>query len=256
MAWRNSAIWTGIGIIVVGLPCATLLKNRPEAYGLHPDGDTPGKIVQSAKGARTGVEYNFTLREAVHTRAFWFLAFGWTVTSFGIGVVQVHLFLDLGQTVGFSRPEVALVWSIAAITNIPARLLGGILGDRWPKNITLGIATLFMACSVVALAFTRTLPMAILFAVPYGIGWGISTPVMNSAQGEYFGRKSLGSIRGWLQMVSLPFSIVAPIMVGFMADRQGTYQWAFTIIAVFMLAGAGFMFMAKHPKLPHMAEST
>lgn len=253
MPWGVSAIWTGIGVMVIGLPCATLLKNSPESHGLLPDGDIPSNTVGSSTKAGADVEYSFSLREAIRTRAFWFLAFGWTATSFGIGVVQVHLFLDLGQVVGFKRPEVALVWSVASITNIPARLIGGFVGDRLPKNITLGAATLLMGGAVFALAITKSLPMAFLFAVPYGIGWGMSTPLMNSIQGEYFGRKSLGVIRGWLQLVSLPFSIVAPVLVGYMADRQGTYQWAYTIISAFMLTAAIFVLLATRPSPPRKA---
>jgi MFS family permease len=250
MGWHDSAIWTGIGVIAVGLPCSMFLRDRPEKYGLLPDGDIPGIPVQLKKGTQRDIEYNFTLREAVHTSTFWFLALGWATTSFGIGVVQIHLFLHLGEDVGLGRTVVALVWSIASLINIPARLIGGFLGDRLPKNITLSIASLLMGVSIFALAVTTSFSSALLFAIPYGIAWGVSTPIMNSIQGEYFGRRSLGVIRGWLQLVSLPFSIVAPVLVGLMADRQGTYRWAFTIISVCMLAGTALIFLSTRPKPP------
>jgi len=255
LGWRHSAVWTGVGIIAVSLPCSTLLRSRPEPHGLLPDGDTPGAPVsETAKRTGTGVEYSFSLREAVRTRAFWLLAFGWSVISLGTGAVQVHLFLHLGQNaggVGLQRAVVATVWSVASICNIPARLAGGFLGDRMPKNITLGIAGVFLAGSIFALAVTTSFATALLFAVPYGIGWGMSTPTMNSAQGEYFGRKSLGVIRGWLQLAALPFTIAAPVLVGFMADRQGTYRWAFIALSSFMIVGVGLVFLATRPKPPH-----
>ncbi len=238
LGWRESATWSGIGIIAIVVPCSMLLRRRPEAFGLLPDGDKPGIPVAAARKGRTDVEHSFTLREAVRTRAFWFLAFGWSVISLGTGVVQVHLFLHLGRGqggVGLERTVIALIWSVAAISNIPARLIGGFLGDRVPKNLTLGFAGLLMAFSVFALGMATSLGTALLFAVPYGIGWGMSTPVMNAAQGEYFGRRSLGSIRGWLQLAALPFTIAAPVFVGAMAHRQGTYRWAFVIMASVML---------------------
>ena len=255
--WHRAAMWTGIGIIAVGLPCSLLLRKRPESYGLLPDGDQPGGPVRATgRRGRVDVEYSFALREALRTRAFWLLALGWSVMMLGTGVVQVHLFLHLGLEpggVGLARTTIATVWSVASISNIPARLAGGLLGDRLPKNVTLGVSGIFMAGSVFALAMSTSFGSALLFAVPYGIGWGMSTPTMNAAQGEYFGRKSLGVIRGWLQMASLPFAIAAPVIVGAMADAsdaQYSYRWAFIALAAVIMVGAGLVFLATRPKPP------
>jgi MFS family permease len=253
IGWRHSATWTGIAVIAIALPCSLLLRARPENFGLLPDGEPPEAQAQSIGRVRPQVEHTFTLRQAVRTRAFWLLAFGWSVISLGTGVVQVHLFLHLGKGiggVGLERTAIAVVWSVASISNIPARLIGGILGDRLPKNLTLGAAGLLMAGSVFALAMTTSFATTLLFAVPYGIGWGMSTPVMNSAQGEYFGRRSLGAIRGSLQLAALPFTIAAPVLVGHMADSQGTYQWAFVVMASVMVVGASLVFLAKRPGAP------
>jgi sugar phosphate permease len=250
MGWHHAAVWIGIGLIVVGVPCSMLLRDRPESFGLLPDGDLPGEQNKTTKNQKTEKEYDFTLREAIRTRTFWLLALGWAITSFGIGVVQIHLFLHLGENVGLNRTVVALIWSIASITNIPARLVGGFMGDRVPKNITLGIVSLIMGFSIFALAMTTSFSSALLFAIPYGIAWGITTPVMNSIQGEYFGRRSLGVIRGWLQLVSLPFSIVAPVLVGYLADKQGTYRWSFIGISFCMLVGSILIFVCTRPKPP------
>jgi MFS family permease len=250
MGWHRTAFWTGAAVIAVGLPCSTLLRTRPETYGLLPDGDRPSASEQSGGGLRVDVESDFTLAQAIRTRAFWLLAFGWAVCMLGIGVVQVHLFLQLGEDVGLERTAAAVIWSIASFSNIPSRLVGGILGDKLPKNLTLGMSIALMGGSVFALAVATSFRMALLFAVPYGIGWGISTPVMNSIQGEYFGRRSQGVIRGWLQMVGLPFSIAAPVLAGYMADRQGTYRWTFIVMSVIMLAGAAITLLATRPRLP------
>ncbi len=84
----------------------------------------------------------------------------------------------------------------------------------------------------------------------------MATPVMNSAQGEYFGRRSLGAIRGCLQLAALPFTIVAPVLVGGMADRQGTYRWAFIVISTVMVIGAGLVFLARRPGPPRGESAT
>ena len=89
--------------------------------------------------------------------------------------------------------------------------------------------------------------MAFIYAFLYGIGWGIRTPVMNAIQGEYFGRSSQGIIRGWLQSVSLPFTIAAPVIAGYVADKQGDYEITFIATSIVMLLGATLLFIATRP---------
>ena len=252
MDWRPSAIGTGIIIWVVGFPCAMLLLPKPEPFGLLPDGDPVGMETSTGLGNTvSNDEYDYTLREAVKTRAFWLLASGWAIGNLGILGAQVHLFLHLEQGVGLPRATVALVWTIASLSSVPSRIIGGIVGDRFPKNLTLGVSMVFMAVGVFLLAITNSAQLAFSYAVLFGIGWGMRTPIFNAMQGEYFGGKSQGVIRGWLQSMSLPVTIGAPVLIGFMADIQGTYRPTFITMSVIMLLGSALAVMATHPKPPH-----
>ena len=247
--WYGASMWAGIGIIVIGLPFSMLLRTRPEAFGLLPDGDIPGQPPKTGRRFKF-TDFNFTLKQAVRTRAFWCLAFGWATGTLCMGVVQIHLFLHLEQDAGLSRTTAALIYSIASISNIPARLIGGYIGDRMPKNLTLAVACGLMASGMFALAAAKSFHVAIIFALLYGVGWGISTPVMNAIQGEYFGMKSQGVIRGWIQLVSLPFTITAPVLVGWMADRLGNYYWALTGVGMLTVVGTILVILATRPKHP------
>ena len=260
--WEISAIGSGLLIWAAGFPCSMLLRSSPEPYGLLPDGDTPASVASAASENQTVVsksneskEYDFTLNEAIRTAAFWLLAMGSAIGNLGMGVVQVHLFLHLEEGVGLSRTTAALVSMVAAIANIPSRLAGGFLGDRLPKSLMVGVSMVFMAASTFVLGVATSLPMAFAYAVLYGIGWGMRTPVINAMQGEYFGRKSQGLIRGWLSSVSLPFTIVAPVVAGYMADVQSDYKWTFIIMSFVSLAGAALIFLATPPKPPGKQES-
>lgn len=253
MGWRTSAIGTGILIWVVGIPCAMLLRTRPEPYGLLPDGETPGAVASTtaAKQRVAPQEFDFTLREAIRTRAFWLLAIGWGIANLGMAGTTVHVFLHLEQGVGLTRTAAALVWTVASLSNLPARLGGGFFGDRLPKTAVLGYAMLFGAVSSFVLAFATSMEMALVYAVFYGISWGIRTPVMSAIQADYFGLKSQGIIRGWLQTISLPFAVAGPLVTGYMADLQGSYRSIFIVLSFVTLAGAAFFFVAKAPRPPH-----
>ena len=121
-----------------------------------------------------------------------------------------------------------------------------------PKNFIVGFATFSMAISVFILGIADRVSLAFAYAIFYGIGWGIRTPVMNALQGEYFGRQSQGVIRGWLQSIGIPFSIAAPVLAGYMADIQGDYRMTFIVTSFVMLIGAFFISAAKRPAAPRV----
>ncbi len=248
MDWRASAYITGAFIWIIGFPFVMLLRDKPETIGSIPDGEITDTRIKNAPVTSEG--YDFTLGEAVKTPSFWFLALGQAISNLGILGAQLHLFLHLEEDVGIERETVALVWTVASLSNIPARLLGGYFGDRFPKNILLGISNTLMAGAVYILAVTDTPTQAFIFAVIFGIGWGMRTPVLNAIQGEYFGRMSQGVIRGWMQSLGLPIIIAAPVVVGYMRDVQGTYLYTFTLMAAVMGVGSILLFIAKHPRIP------
>ncbi|MFC1991960.1 MFS transporter [Chloroflexota bacterium] len=250
--WQSSAFLTGFLIWVVGFPLSMLLRTRPETVGSIPDGGMPD--VDATENDASDDEYDFTLSEAIKTRAFWLLAFARAIGNIGILGIQIHLFLHLEEGVGLPRATVALVWMVASLSNIPSRLAGGFFGDRLPKNVILGVAMIFMAVAMYLLAIAASAKIAFAYAVLLGIGWGIQTPVVNAIQGEYFGRKSQGIIRGWLQTLSLPINIAVPVVTGYMADVQGTYRPTFTVMALVILVGSILVFLATRPRPPHYRE--
>ena len=248
MDWRASAYVTAAFVLVVGLPFVLMLRDKPEAIGSVPDGE-----VIDEKSAKTPIitgGYDFSLSESLKTSSFWLLAVGQAISNLGILSAQLHMFLHLEEDVGIERNTVALVWTVASLSNIPARLLGGYFGDRFPKNVLLGVSNTLMAGAVYILAVTDSELTAFIFAVIFGIGWGMRTPVLNAIQGEYFGRKSQGVIRGWMQSLGLPIIIAAPVVVGHMRDVQNTYFYAFSLMAGVMVVGSILLFISKHPKPP------
>ena len=127
-----------------------MLRDKPEAIGSVPDGEINTEK-RTDKPIITG-GYDFTLSESLKTSSFWLLAVGQAISNLGILGAQLHLFLHLEEDVGIARNTVALVWTVASLSNIPARLLGGYFGDRFPKNVLLGISNTLMAGAVYILA--------------------------------------------------------------------------------------------------------
>ncbi|MSQ24628.1 MAG: MFS transporter [Chloroflexi bacterium] len=249
--WRTSAIASGLLAWVSAIPCLIYYRRAPEPYGLRMDGEpTPDPTDGANAGPLVAEEVDFTLQEALHTRSFWLLVLGNALSGLGAGAVSVHLFLHLEQGVGLERTTAAFVYTVASITNIPARLVGGYFGDRLPKNVVYGGALAMVALSQFVLGLATSLPMALMYAVLYGIGWGMRTPVRNALQGEFFGRRSQGVIRGWMDSVATPVTIAAPVISGLMADLTGDYRLIFTVMSFVAMAGAICIFTAKAPPPP------
>ena len=112
-----------------------------------------------------------------------------------------------------------------------------------------------MSVSVFILGIATSLQMAMVYAVVYGIAWGARTPIMNAIQGDYFGRKSQGVIRGWLNSLTLPLRMAAPILVGFIADLQESYRLVFMVGSFIALIGSSLIYMATPPKPPVLEDN-
>ena len=103
--------------------------------------------------------------------------------------------------------------------------------------------------STLVLALGNSLPMAILFAVLYGVAFGGRIPLMTSIRGEYFGRKAFASIMGWSMLPNGIVMAVAPVWAGWVFDNYGQYTVPFLAYAIINIVGAFVMLFARKPKL-------
>ena len=75
--WRGAWMAFGVLVWVIMLPLGWLFyRDKPEIYGLHPDGDSPTAhgIVSTQQRGEQDNEVNWTLPEARQTRACWIFA--------------------------------------------------------------------------------------------------------------------------------------------------------------------------------------
>ena len=138
--WRTAWIALGILAFVLGvLPSLLLVARRPEDMGLQAD-PMPTSVASPAAGSNTGpatsnstadTEVNFTVRQALHTRAFWILAaFSGTglMAQAGISLHQVAHYINLGVP----NTAAALTASTFVFAHVPSVLFWSALGRRFP----------------------------------------------------------------------------------------------------------------------------
>ena len=256
LGWSVTAALLGIVMLTLALPMSRLIRNRPEDYGLLPDGDAPLDTESHATGqsprvsAKAPVRVDFTVGEAIRTPTFWFLSFAHGFTSMLLIGMMAHLAPMLIDR-GYSLETAALILVTYTATSMIFQIIGGIVGDRVPKNLALMVFTLIQSSSVFILTYgPATVGVAYGFAVIFGIGFGGRSPLTTSIRGDYFGRKSFGKIMGLSQVPMNVLLVIAPIFAGLMRDWQGNYTVAFTVIGGLGVFGALLFLFATRPKPP------
>jgi sugar phosphate permease len=117
VGWRTTAAISGLLVLALGLPLAQLVRTRPEDYGYLPDGVDPGSRpgIRQASGAQDSEKVEFTAREALRTRAFWFISLGHGFAVLMVAAVMVHLVVNLNEELGYSLQTAALVVALMTL---------------------------------------------------------------------------------------------------------------------------------------------
>ena len=75
LEWRMAMVVFGLGMWIVGLPLALLVRHKPEQYGYLPDGEVTSSSVNNEHLVSTqNIEVDITAKQAVKSRAFWYIA--------------------------------------------------------------------------------------------------------------------------------------------------------------------------------------
>ena len=233
--WRTACTAMGILILVVLAPINLLLHKRPEDIGLEPDGDAAPSAT-SAKPISNIVDpdwagIDWTLKRALRTARFWWLASAISAALYIWYAVQVHQTKYL-LDIGFS-PSVA-VWALGAVSllGIPGQIVLGHVSDRlgrewiWSASC-LGFAICFAA--LIALKSFPTLMLVYLMVLAQGaLGYGL-TSIMGAVVVEIFQGKHYGSIFGTVMLAALAGGAAGPWVTGILHDVSGSYRLAFVI---------------------------
>jgi MFS family permease len=256
--WRFTGVATAAIIAIVCLPMAWFLikPHPPEYYGLTPDGipPTPVELKPEIPGDRRhDTEVSFTFKETLKTPAYWLLILISYLTGAAAPILNVHCVPFLTDR-GISPVQAAGIMAIILTSGIPARLISGYLLDRVKTgNLRFMIAAGFLlqaSGTAIFLLAGNNVSIYIWFLL-FGIGNGIYQGVLIPLWARYFGRKAYGAILGSTMTVHMPIALVAPIYVGWIYDRFGSYLSVIIALAVFSaLAGVIASFITPPRKLP------
>lgn len=248
--WRDTAFFSGIVILVVGMPLVPLFRSRPESYGMLPDGGARQTARTETAPAALDEGRDFTVREALRTPAFWFISLGHGSALFVVGALMVHLIPHLVQKLEVSLESAAAVVAAITATQIIGQVSGGFLGDRMDKRLISAVCMLGHGVALMGIAYAGSLGLVYVFAVIHGLAWGTRGPLMGAMRADYFGVRALGTIMGLSSLIVTVGNVFGPVFAGFMADVRGDYELGFVILAAMTGVGTVFFLAAKRPSPP------
>ena len=262
------ATWIAIGLVVLVFsvaPSLLLVAERPEDIGLLPDGEPPDST-DAEKGAGAIVPVgvpdspatvlpraqmttdtdSWTLGEAVRTKTFWLLVFMGFASFFVHTSIGVHMgayFRDVGLGATSAALAVSLSWSVSAVGS----LIWGWVTDRIDVRYAYSVVFLFQAGSTLYLIFVGGTLGVFLASGLFGIVSAGTNVVPSVIYANYFGRSSLGRIRGLGEVGVLLGQATGPVIAGILFDLRGGYSTIFTAFVVLALVCSLLVLKARAP---------
>tara|TARA_Y100001960_G_scaffold312004_1_gene373238 strand:- start:41 stop:592 length:552 start_codon:yes stop_codon:yes gene_type:complete len=150
----------------------------------------------------------------------------------GINAHMAAYFQDIGLSSTFSAVGVSLN---AVFTGIGGLLFGWLI-ERMREKICYMIIAVIMGASALLFVSINNFAQAWIYASIFGVALGGMLVVPPVAIANYFGRKSLGSIRGFTEIFVSLGQAIGGIVSGIIFDYRNNYDLAF-----FILAGVSIM---------------
>jgi len=238
--WRYALIVLAIVIWVVGIPLAFVFRDRPEDYGLLPDGESiADKKISDSAGS---VDFSTGFQEALKMRAFWSIGIA---TLFQVSIMSagtVHLMPYL-VSLGIERSNAGLVAMVVPLVSLAVRIPYGVLADKFRKNYVIAIVigllsvSMFIFWSIDGSSFG----LVLLGAIALGLGIGGLASLRPPIIREYFGTKNFGAIYGLSGVFATVGMVTAPPLAGWIYDTSGIYGQAWLILGILAMVGVIIM---------------
>lgn len=261
-----AAAWISLGVVTLAvalLPNLLLVAERPETLGLMPDGAL--RQAQGNKGCRPsrprpnppadgeGVPSaeqdtdSWETREAVRTASFWILVVMGFATFFIHAGVNVHIaayLRDQGLSLTSAASVVTASWVVSAVGSIG----WGWLMERVPARLMYSGMLALLSASVLLLFLAKGMAGALMAAALIGMVAAGGNIIPAVVYADYFGRTSLGRIRGIGEIGVLVGQSTGPLLAGLAFDVRGSYALIFVAYAAIAAAGSLLVLYARRPE--------
>ena len=232
-AWVVLAI---IGVTVIVPLSAIFVRRQPEDMGLLPDGAaSPSSRDNGARGREPADEVSWTVQEAIRTSTLWRLVVVFSAVHLATGTVALHriaAFMDRG----LDPTLISFATAFDAVCAGASTFVFGMLVRRVPARFLGGLGFTMLAAASVMTVYATNLPIMFISMAIFGLGIGGMMFLQSFIWADYFGRESVGSIRGLVNPINLVVGGLGAPAAGYVRDITGSYDpawWAGVALMTF-----------------------
>ena len=272
--WRPAAFISGVVILAVVIPMSLLVRRNPESMGLRPDGDPipeneiniAGGFSEAGQGSprdRHGAailhagELDFTASEAIRTPTFGMLVLASGLqdtvgsgTTFLMVPMLVWFLMGSGRTEVAAQPIAVAFVGVLSLTLLLLTPIVGWIGDKRSKQkLSSGCMIGGALAMLVLLDNTGNIWQVVIFVVLLAFS-ETANPLAWAIMGDYFGRRSYATLRGWQLLPNQLMSMSTSVWMGVIFDQTGSYKWALIPLIVIYCSAAVFFWLIPTPKTP------
>jgi MFS family permease len=212
--WRIDAFW----LVLLLTPVILLfIRNRPEEIGQVADGAD-----KETSSPEPIVDRGMTLKQAMHTWMFWGLIVATVVPQgivTGLALNQGGIYSDRG----YPGSLTGITFTIESMAMFGATALIGTVIDRVPLRYVLALSQVLLVIAMLVLLTGQSFVLGVVYAIFRGASMAIVLVAGDVAWPSYYGRRHLGSIRGFAASIGVFGSALGPLPLGLAFDQLGGY---------------------------------
>ena len=253
LGWRTAWIILAIiGVSVIVPLGAIFIRRQPEDVGLVPDGGPPPNVGEAgaSMGERSAEsEVSWSLHDAIRTTTLWRLVIVFSAVQLASGTVALHriaAFMDRG----LDPTLISFATAFDAVCAGAATFVFGMLVKRVPVRFLGALGFMMLASASVMTIWAYNVPIMAISMAVFGLGIGGMMFLQNFIWADYFGRESVGSIRGVVNPINLVVGGLGAPAAGYVRDITGSYDPAWWAGVVLMTFGAVLTLLTPPPRAP------
>ncbi len=252
--WRWASASAGLVIWSMSLlPVAIFLRRQPEDMGLLPDGVTPEEMerriaagVDGGEAGNIGLEVSLTLRQVVHLPSFYLLLVGSSMAFMVLPGLLLHLIPYLTEQ-GIDPALGVWVVAVWSASGALGALVAGMLTERYGARRSLAASFVLMASGFGFLLAVNSIQLSLVWGAYMGVLGGGMMTFYQVIFADYYGRESLGAVRGVVWPVQMITNAAGPLSAAVVHDLTGNYRLIFTIFGGLIAIAGLCIFLARPP---------
>jgi predicted MFS family arabinose efflux permease len=220
--WRDALVVLAAILAVATVPLHAVVLRLPP-------GELPGREPRNAPSVPAG--------EALRSGPFWLLSIAFLLASLVAIAMVVHaipFLIDRGHSAAFAALAVGLV----GISQIPGRVLFGLLAARLPRPHATAAVFVLIAAGVAVVVGVHATWAVLLGLVLLGMGNGMGTLARATAIADLYGGRAYGTIASVAASLTTTARAGGPVLAALVAAAVGYDALLWTLAAVATVAAA------------------